>query len=130
MIKKITKASLLIAAISLTGCGGESDIYNIGFGDTGEHFKCKNRSDFDRCASSRDCSKCELVYTTEGSENENSHKSSLPACQVSGNTVLVDEGKSCKDGTHTLTCKNNKVTMDKSLTATTININGKTYTCQ
>ena len=53
-----------------------------------------------------------------------------PACTVNGDTVLVDEGKTCKSGKHTLTCKDNRVTMDSSMTSKTININGTTYTCQ
>ena len=53
----------------------------------------------------------------------------IAACAVDGDTVIVDEGTTCKDGTNTLSCQNNIVTYNGSIHAPTIQINGRTYTC-
>jgi hypothetical protein len=52
------------------------------------------------------------------------------ACTIDGNTVLVDEGTTCTDQGHTLKCENSRVTYDSSISGATVNINGRTYTCQ
>jgi len=64
--------------------------------------------------------------TTDGST---SGEESIKACAVDGDTVVVDEGATCKDGSHTLSCQDNVVTYDGTFHAQTINMNGRTYTC-
>jgi len=54
---------------------------------------------------------------------------SIAACAVDGDTVVVDEGATCKDGSNTLSCQNNVVTYNGSISAPTVQINGRTYVC-
>jgi len=67
--------------------------------------------------------------TSGGTDGSTSGEGSIKACDVDGNTVVVDEGATCKDGSHTLSCQNNVVTLDGSISAQTIELNGRTYTC-
>jgi len=65
---------------------------------------------------------------TESSEVAEAGES-MAACAVDGDTVVVNEGSTCKDGSHILSCENNVVTYDSFMHAPTIQINGRTYTC-
>ena len=52
-------------------------------------------------------------------------------CVTDGDTLTVAEGKTCKDGEHTLTCENGTISYDSMIhSGDTINMNGKKYTCQ
>ena len=53
----------------------------------------------------------------------------LTACKVSGDTVLVDEGKTCSYKEHTAVCNNDYVTVDNTFTGKSVTLNGTTYTC-
>jgi len=53
----------------------------------------------------------------------------LSPCPVDGNIVIVNEGSTCKDGDHIVSCQNNIVTYDNAIHAQTVNMNGRKYTC-
>ena len=53
----------------------------------------------------------------------------LSPCPVDGNIVIVNEGSTCTDGNHIVSCQNNIVTYDNAIHAQTVNMNGRKYTC-
>jgi len=67
--------------------------------------------------------------TSGGTDGSTSGEESIKACATDGNTVVVDEGATCKDGSHTLSCQNNVVTYDGAISSQTVEVNGRTYTC-
>jgi len=73
---------------------------------------------------------CVIAYDLVDIDNSGSSETDTMECQVNGDTVLVDEGSTCLNESDTLTCQDGSVTLNGSITAPTININNKTYTCQ
>ena len=76
----------------------------------------------------------ETLYFTKQSaqkaiEKMKEQDSNSMECEVSGDTVLVDEGATCKYKEHTAVCENNYVTVDNTFTGKQVKINGTTYTC-
>ena len=64
------------------------------------------------------------------SNNDTDHDTdSSNGCQVSGNTVLVNEGETCQYQGHSAVCNNDYVTVDGGITAKTVTLNGTTFTC-
>ena len=106
-MKKILMLSIGLGLILFTGCGSSSstktETHTEGGGTSGG--------------------------TTGGTDGSTGGEESIKACAVDGNTVVVDEGATCKDGDHTLSCQDNIVTLDGAIHAQTINMNGRTYTC-
>ena len=74
-------------------------------------------------------------HDTDGSTNNDTNNDtdhdtdSSNGCQINGNTVLVDEGKTCSYGGHTAVCNNDYVTVDNTFTGKSVTLNGTTYTC-
>ena len=71
----------------------------------------------------------ELAQNAAKEKEKQDNNASVKQCQVNGNTVLVNEGETCKHETDTATCQNNIVTVDNSLSGKSVTINGITYTC-
>jgi len=100
MTKKILGSLLLSTLIFITGCGGSSGSNN-------------DKSNENQ----------EKPSTQQNPNNE------LPNCTVDGSTVLANEGETCQYQNDKLECKNGRVTLNDSISAKTININGITYKC-
>ena len=101
MTKKIIGSLLLGSLIFITGCGGSSGSNNE-----------KNNENQEQ--------------PTNPQQNPNNE---LPNCTVNENTVLANEGETCQYQNDKLECKNGRVTLNNSISAKTININGITYKC-
>ena len=129
-MKKTLLISAFIALI-LNGCGGGSSSSSyegkVGKAD-GSKYLCKSENAYHACVDG-DCSSCEtLVAPPKPKEPANNNNGS--ACEAHGSNVSVKEGQTCTDSGHTLTCNAGKVTMDGSITAQSINMNGRKYTCK
>ena len=127
MTKKLVLISLVLGTILFTGCGSsDSSSSDNTFTGTitknGVKHTCNTEVAYNACKDG-DCSSCTNDAPTAAPVQNT-------ACTVSGNTVLVNEGTTCTNGNDTLSCQDNKVTLNNSITGGTININGKTYTCQ
>ena len=113
-------------ALLLIGCGGgsSSESFSGTYTNNGVTYSCSTQAAYDACKNNADCSSC------TNNAPAPSQAPAVSACATSGNTVLVDEGTTCTNGSDTLSCSNNQVTLNGSITSTKITINGKVYTCQ
>jgi hypothetical protein len=126
-MKNILILSALIA-LALNGCGGSSDSSYSGTHTlNGTKHECKSESSYNACKDG-DCSSCTYISgpepTTPPSEDTNA------TCEMSGNTVSANEGQTCTHEDHTISCQGGKVTLDDSITASSISINGTNYICK
>jgi len=125
MIQKILLGTFVVTVLLFNGCGGDNRKW--GYADGVNRYDCSSEKAWNDCKGKKDCSGC-TATPINGSQPETSNTAG--ACPVSGNTVLVDEGTKCTHGTSSVSCNGGKVTLDGSITAQTININGTTYICQ
>jgi len=120
----MTKNFILSAlvAVALTACGNSSSTTIS-----------KDGIKTDKASVTKDGVKTDdASVTKDGVKTDDASvtKNGITTCPSSGNTVLVDEGTSCMDNSHTVTCHDNKVTVDAMITGRTVTLNGRTYTCQ
>jgi len=127
-MKKTLLMSAFIALI-LNGCGGGSSTSSykgtLKKADSSV-YTCTSESAFNACKTG-DCSSCE--QTTPPAQAAASTSASN-TCTVNGSTISAAEGQTCTNNGDTLSCSGGRVTLNGSITAKTINMNGTKYTCQ
>lgn len=128
-MKKLTSVLLLVSALALSACGGDSDSsgsndsYTSSFTTTianGNKYSCPTKAALNTCKTDSQCKASKCTLTKQ--QTTPSDTTTTTACKVSGKTITGYNGKSCKfvnnadKANMVVTCSSGKMQLDGSVT--------------